>query len=1247
MAKRTDRVCFPTVSSETDTLWLEGQTSQGYERKVYKKKDGSVVIIKKIPEDDHTYIASLLPNTTIVSPEIDGDKFIESFKKQRLAIIDFEGLFFYHYAQVTSSIKACYQQEAAKQIANLSDPKKVQNTDQIDAKKAKIDAHLKQELSSIDALFKNFIDSKKDDINTIFKQAIETNINQDGTIDVSSLNTQLNKEIKPLKNSLDELLKDRLEEAGIIISPGKFRKTTNAFGENTIDITETPGEDGKTFIEKIESTKITAHDKKNGPAVSKVSMIVKKIQTDGSVEEKTIFEGYRTSHLVSNPVSWKDARYAKAMVVVAGVLGGLILAGTFVFPPLGFALIGIAAGLILKIKYDKDKKEQDNINNTKDIIQQFMVNARQQQAEPLIYNLYASTHDAYSNISLSPTTFLKNFVSGIADDKDNQQTQRLKTLIDAQYEFNKEKDDIGQMFFTLNTPTNTFGREISLKAFPQIIYPKMHQVAQSNLIALAILLYGKDNKELQTLVTAYKDKNSSAFNKAYEILKQTTPDFSEENPQINKAQKFLYERFKEDSAAEHQHAKTSATCIGILAHAKANLIAGCKSGNERTGGILGRIATFLTSTVELNELDSLYNKTRCNGAAVTAVSRIDQGSDPKTGTKTGGFLDQFNTNKTEAQDMVNIQTDSVSGLQAHKEKNKTFKAVDTSAFEKMYQKLLGSSEQIPEEIAAYFSYEDPKGAIYNSVNSTKLSLPSVEKGNVSDKRARRAFLSFIKDYEQSVEQIPVFENFSMEDFSFIQRSKDETLTTKLDKINANTLKTTCFNPIEVQKITQFLQENKKSSLLDKLVTKKIHTMESLFGKEGLKLFKEALQEEVNSQEFLEALVKHAVKPYYGTKPPGEFLFQILSGASGAGKSTSGNQALEREYQTPTPKPADPTYWMGWVDGGIPRELNQMQQVIKSFCIEHGVEVEDLYDHSKKILDPCKDKILELVIAQNDPNLGLVIPETFSKDAFFEVFSAKTDAKKRIKQIKDLETSLKTNKENTVKVSYDFVVGLNLRRHASVVEYMGDRRAFDDPESTAIKYDKFHELFEGTDEASRLNKYKTKEAFTGGFAEYKKYGPDGYIWGIKGSLAGFLQFNKAFQSKQMSMNFNCNDVDIYTSEGYLWNFNADNSGKEAIIASRRLVDDWLKEPPDSNGLKQYAAEHWKKYQNIMIPFEPGALKYAIAPDLEKIILANIGKKASLLKSEHNLEYLIKLLKILNDLQKNGNKVNFVAETPIIY
>lgn len=555
-----------------------------------KQKDGQSIYEKSIAEDDQylTTLANLISKSKVENK----NQFIDFFKQHRNSITNFDEVFFFHYHQKASSIKASYEMRAEKLKEGRDDKKKAEIDKKLSDMKRKVD----------DARNKAFAEINKS-CDLVFKECLKLKgvVKENGEIDLTLLNKALDAKIKHIKKEGDDIFKAQLRENNCPIYSAPARENTTAFGGDTLLVTK----DGDFNVE-IKSTTITAHTKKKGPAVSEVTM------RDG---EQTLYQAYRTSHLASPSSKVED---------VEAVIRGFM-------------------------------QRRMNTNN------------------PMIYSLLTSVHS--SDYSLV----------GFSDYWTNKQTKRLKILLDAQDKYNDTvgSSDSANYFFTFNTPTNTYGNDITLDSSD----PFIQRVARSNTIALAIILYGKNNEQVLNLIS--KRHDHEAFINGYEELKRIPPQNIEES----KEKLFLFQRFKEGNAATHQYAKTTASCVGLCTKEKNgfNLLVGCKSGLERTGNIIGRVAAYLkfnrTKTAadakESNSdenakpsdpnqiaegIDKIYNDNGVYNSGTCLTSCNDQGGNPKTKTRSGKGL-KPNTNATEdAKVLPNMQNKNMSCLQAHKDK---------------------------------------------------------------------------------------------------------------------------------------------------------------------------------------------------------------------------------------------------------------------------------------------------------------------------------------------------------------------------------------------------------------------------------------------------------------------------------------------------------------------------------------------------------------------------------------------------
>jgi hypothetical protein len=501
--------------------------------------------------------------------------------------------------------------------------------------------------------------------------------------------------------------------------------------------------------------------------------------------------------------------------------------------------------------------------------------------------------------------------------------------------------------------------------------------------------------------------------------------------------------------------------------------------------------------------------------------------------------------------------------------------------------------------------------------------------------------------------IKAFEKLSFAEFDAIRESiknqKGETdpLVKHLENLDKKNFKASTFNPSEVQSMVAILKDH---ALLPKIQQKRSVTLtELLGGKENLKVFKEALAEEVNSPEFLKALWEHSLKPHYGKKDPNIFAIQIMSGASGSGKSFAGEQAVDREYPLANPETSpdltQPTFWMAWVDGGIARDINVTQQYVKMLSLELGVEV-DLSEDSKKILDGTKKRVKKAIIETakgtqeveglDRMKIGIVEPLTYSSDI------VRGDVKKEIQTVRKLAQALPPGKQ--VQLSYDYVSGNDFEEHAKVVETQGVNRAFPTTGQAQSEFEKINPEVKVGAEASppqtRLERFM-RLITNIRFAENKKYGPGGYQYGVNGSVHGFIEYEKAFRDPksrvELSRHINCNDLRVFTIDGELWDAKK-HSGQERHVFSERLVADW--KASKEGTLIDYASKNRSnpKYSNFMTNFNPKDLKFGLSSEVEKIFQSNFQKKARLVSvSPNNLGYLVPFLNILDRLhQTKGEK-----------
>lgn len=156
------------------------------------------------------------------------------------------------------------------------------------------------------------------------------------------------------------------------------------------------------------------------------------------------------------------------------------------------------------------------------------------------------------------------------------------------------------------------------------------------------------------------------------------------------------------------------------------------------------------------------------------------------------------------------------------------------------------------------------------------------------------------------------------------------------------------------------------------------TMEALLGKEGLQLFKDAIKEEGESVNYRDAVFLSATENFHGPKWD-ERMILWVGGPSASGKTFSSKLVIKDLQDNgilsdPLKNNPETDNFVVAIDGGVERELSQMRQLVLQLALKKGYPgISDLNDFThlriKKIIQEA---------ALTNPNLNLVIPETFSK-----------------------------------------------------------------------------------------------------------------------------------------------------------------------------------------------------------------------------------------------------------------------------
>ncbi len=202
-------------------------------------------------------------------------------------------------------------------------------------------------------------------------------------------------------------------------------------------------------------------------------------------------------------------------------------------------------------------------------------------------------------------------------------------------------------------------------------------------------------------------------------------------------------------------------------------------------------------------------------------------------------------------------------------------------------------------------------------------------------------------------------------------------------------------------------------------------LEKLLGRFGVELYKLALEEEMHSTQYRQAVVANATTFVQGgkwqTRPA-----VIVAGPSGCGKSYAAQSAIKvadeflpKMAATITNNPVIA------VDGGIIRETSQMRKLLIQVATNQGYSgIKDLHAQSY-ILEKMKYRLQEAAFATMEA--GIVIPETFSQ--WINPLHPVHQLMKRI-------DSLPNTKQIFTRVD-----GEQAENFQRVVAYMGTRRAW--------------------------------------------------------------------------------------------------------------------------------------------------------------------------------------------------------------
>jgi hypothetical protein len=314
-------------------------------------------------------------------------------------------------------------------------------------------------------------------------------------------------------------------------------------------------------------------------------------------------------------------------------------------------------------------------------------------------------------------------------------------------------------------------------------------------------------------------------------------------------------------------------------------------------------------------------------------------------------------------------------------------------------------------------------------------------------------------------------------------------------------------------------------------------MEEFLGKKGLELYKLALEEEMNSKKYMNAVYLNSTKFYSGDVWDQRFGL-VTGGPSGSGKSYATEMVVEKAklflpVKRRDAENSEPGNYVVTVDGGLAREVSQMRKlVIVAATHQYGYTgLSDLHKQSKA-LEGVKGRVRNTVF--KNENVSFVIPETFS---FI------TTAVKLLNKLWSLKNT---------RVIFARVDGENEKQFQDVVKRMGDKRAWE-TEFTPIN------------PQQNLNDIKTCES--------KAYGAGGFMPGHIGSK--LAEWYYKLRGKENLSMIVTNDLVLKKPDPNnpaQW-VDATSEDSNAILISNYSYQEWCKSKNSKKGtLPDYANEH---------------------------------------------------------------------------
>lgn len=331
-------------------------------------------------------------------------------------------------------------------------------------------------------------------------------------------------------------------------------------------------------------------------------------------------------------------------------------------------------------------------------------------------------------------------------------------------------------------------------------------------------------------------------------------------------------------------------------------------------------------------------------------------------------------------------------------------------------------------------------------------------------------------------------------------------------------------------------------------------MEALLGKAGRELYQLALEEELNSTAYMDAIYQESTTHYRG-QPWKRRVAVVVGGPSGSGKSTAANEAVKAadEFVEKDNDSKEQGNYVVAVDGGKGREASQIYKLARLAATQHGFTgIQDL-DVQSKALETAKDRVRETVL-QND-KVGIVIPETFTKFKKAFAFLNKLSSQPNTSVIFSEVDGLHDEDSKKDKILQD--------QFQEAVKEMGEKRAWETRWSSAPQAPLPTPKI---DDNLQLN-------MVSDIRESKAYGASGFKPGkILSALAkGWYEF---WHRPNLSTRIT-NDLILkkptQDNQGRVTWENSKAGEVGALLVSQRIYDSWVSLPEPRVSLEAYNKE----------------------------------------------------------------------------